>query len=250
MEKRFSDVRSDNAESSIVLHYVRTSNGQKIAIMLEETGIEYLVKEYNIFSGDHLAPAFKEINPNQRLPALVDPAPTGGICPLIVAETGAMLLYLAEKSGQFLSSDIYRKMATIQWLQWQVSGLGPMLGQGYHFARYAPEGQDYAIDRYTREARRLLCVMEDQLLDRDFLAEDYSIADMACWPWLQNVANLGIDRAQYPRVQRWFETIGARPAVQRVLVAPALAVPASSIQPRMQLTRDQWSNLFGRSETT
>ncbi|MGB3796956.1 MAG: glutathione S-transferase N-terminal domain-containing protein [Alteraurantiacibacter sp.] len=241
----------NQSDEKLILHYVRTSNGQKIAILLEEAGIDYETVEYDIFAGDHLTPAFREINPNQRLPALVDPAPVGGGGQaLVLAETGAMLLYLSEKSGKFLSPDIYRKMEAVQWLAWQISGLGPMLGQAYHFARYAPGGQKYAIDRYAREARRLLSVMEARLGDREYLAVEYSIADMACWPWLQNVANIGIDRAEYPQVQQWFETIRSRPAVQHVLNADGLAVPSGYTQKRMQLTPNQWSNLFGRTIAT
>lgn len=228
----------------IELHYVRTSNGLKVAIMLEEIGLDYRVIDYDIFAGDHLAPAFKRINPNHRLPVIVDSDPGDGRA-LPVFETGAILIYLAEKSGRFLANDRRQRMATLQWLAWQISGLGPMLGQGYHFARYAPEGQQYGIDRYTREARRLLGVLDRRLAGQAFVAGDYSIADIACWPWVQNIANLDIGIAEFPAIGRWSEEIRARPAVQRAVTDPATSVPSAYLNRRMTLTPDQWSNLFG-----
>lgn len=229
----------------IDVHYVRTSNGQKIAIMLEEAGLDYRIVEYDIFAGDHLRPDFKAINPNQRLPAIIDRHPGGGADPITVFETGAILIYLAERSGILLPVDLRGRMAVLQWLAWQISGLGPMLGQAYHFARYAPPGQDYGIARYAREARRLLAVLNDQLDERDYIAGGYSIADIACWPWLQNLRNIDIDRSEFPAVQRWFERVAQRPAVQRVLHDNDVSVPTSYLQKRMTLTPDQWRNLFG-----
>lgn len=230
----------------IDLHFVRTSNGQKMAIMLEEVGLDYNIIYYDIFAGDHLKPDFKRINPNQRLPALVDHSPVGGEGPLIIAETGAMLLYLAEKSGQLLPVEMHARWTAIQWLTWQISGLGPMLGQAYHFARYAPEGEQYGVGRYTSEARRLLSVLDARLAQTVYLAGDYSVADIACWPWVQNVANLNIDRASYPHIQEWFEKIADRPAVRRVLESADTAVPAGYTKRRMTLSPTEWSNLFGR----
>ncbi|MFC0306084.1 glutathione binding-like protein [Rhizorhabdus histidinilytica] len=229
----------------IDLHYVRTSNGLKIAIMLEEIELDYRIIEYDIFAGDHLKPQFKAINPNHKLPAIVDHAPEDGEGAMPIFETGAILLYLAEKSGRLIPSAPRRRMEALQWLAWQISGLGPMLGQGYHFARYAPEGQDYGIARYTREARRLLGVLNYRLSDQPFLAGEYSIADIACWPWLQNVGNLDIDRAEFPAIQRWWDGIAARPAVQRVVRSSTTEVPTAYVQRRMSLTPAQWSNLFG-----
>lgn len=229
----------------IDVHYVRTSNGQKIAIMLEEAGLDYRIVEYDIFAGDHLRPEFRAINPNQRLPAIVDRQPGDGAAPIKVFETGAILIYLAEKSGVLLPAEMRERMTVLQWLAWQISGLGPMLGQAYHFARYAPPGQDYGIARYTREARRLLAVLNDRLDQRDYIAGDYSIADIACWPWLQNVRNIDIDRSEFPAVQRWFESIASRSAVRRVLSDSDVSVPASHLQKRMVLTPEQWRNLFG-----
>lgn len=229
----------------IDLHYVRTSNGQKITIMLEETGLEYRVIEYDMFAGAHLRPEFKAINPNHKLPVIIDRTPADSGAPITVFESGAILIYLADKTGSFLPCEPRDRMTVIQWLAWQISGLGPMLGQGYHFARYAPEGQDYGIARYTREARRLLSVLNYQLGRHPFVAGDYSIADMACWPWVQNIANLDLSRSDYPAVQRWFEAVGNRPAVLRALQSSDTAVPAAYLQRRMTLTPDEWSNLFG-----
>lgn len=231
----------------IDLHYVRTSNGLKIAIMLEETGLQYRIIEYDIFAGDHLRLGFKAINPNHKLPAIVDHEPEDGEGAMPIFETGAILIYLAEKSGQLLSRVARRRMETLQWLAWQISGLGPMLGQGYHFARYAPEGQGYGIDRYTREARRLLGVLNYRLSEQPYLAGDYSIADIACWPWIQNIGNLDIDRGEFPAVQSWWDIIAERPAVQRVVASSATQVPAGYVQRRMSLTPTQWSNLFGEN---
>ena len=229
----------------IDVHYVRTSNGQKIAIMLEEARLDYRIVEYDIFAGDHLRADFKAINPNQRLPVITDRDPADGGVPVTVFETGAILVYLAEKSGVLLPHALRPRMAVLQWLAWQISALGPMLGQAYHFARYAPPGQDYGMARYTREARRLLAVLDGRLDQHGYIAEDYSIADIACWPWLQNVGNLDIDRAEYPAVQRWFDTIAERPAVKSVVNNGKISVPASYLNKRMELTPDQWRNLFG-----
>lgn len=229
----------------IDLHYVRTSNGLKIAIMLEEIGLEYRIIEYDIFAGDHLKPQFKAINPNHKLPAIVDHASGDEGAPMPVFETGAILIYLAEKSGQLLPSAPRRRMEALQWLAWQISGLGPMLGQGYHFARYAPEGQAYGIDRYTREARRLLGVLNHRLSEAPYLAGDYSIADIACWPWVQNIGNLDIDRAEFPDMKRWWDDVAERAAVGRAVGSLATQVPQAYVQRRMSLTPAQWSNLFG-----
>ena len=229
----------------IDLHYVRTSNGLKIAIMLEEIGLAYRVIDYDIFAGDHLAPEFKRINPNHKLPAIVDPEPEDGLAPLPLFESAAILIYLAERSQMFMPAAGRGRLATLQWLAWQVSGLGPMLGQGYHFARYAPEGQQYGIDRYTREARRLLAVLDYQLTEREFIAGSYSIADIACWPWVQNIANLDIGIAEFPAIERWSEEIRNRPAVQRAVTSPMTSVPSAYLSKRMTLTPEQWSNLFG-----
>lgn len=229
----------------IELHYVRTSNGLKVAIMLEETRLPYRVVDYDIFAGEHLTEAFRGINPNQKLPAIVDHGPTDEGEPWSIFETGAILLYLAEKSGQFLSACTRQRMTTLQWVAWQISALGPMLGQGYHFARYAPGNQQYGVQRYTREARRLLGVLDHHLAGRVFISDEYSIADIACWPWVQNIANLDISIDEFPAIKRWSAQIRSRPAVERAISSPLTNVPSSYIQKRMKLTPDQWANLFG-----
>ncbi|MBL8664477.1 MAG: glutathione S-transferase N-terminal domain-containing protein [Candidatus Odyssella sp.] len=229
----------------IELHYVRTPNGLKIAIMLEETGLPYRLVAYDIFAGDHLKPAFKRINPNHKLPAIVDLAPEDEGAPYPVFESGAILLYLARKSGRLLPADFRRHFLALQWLTWQVAGLGPMLGQAAHFVRYAPEGQDYGVARYTREARRLLNVLDARLGEAPYLAEEYSIADIACWPWVQNIGNYDMSLAEFPAIRRWSEAIAARPAVAAAVGSPATGVPTAYLKRRMTLTPEQWSNMFG-----
>jgi GSH-dependent disulfide-bond oxidoreductase len=229
----------------IELHHVLTPNGHKVTILLEETGLAYTARVYNMLEGEHLTPEFRRINPNGRLPALVDHAPTGGGAPFAVFESGAMLIYLAEKAGRFLPAEPQARSLTLQWLMWQMSGLGPMHGQAHHFVRYAPDDLPYAVARYLNEARRLLEVMDRRLEAAAYLAGEYSIADMACWPWVRAVHAIGIPIADYPALQAWFDRVGERPAVQRGAALPAghfLNVPGVR---KAQLTPDQWSNLFG-----
>jgi GST-like protein len=229
----------------IDLHYVRTSNGLKIGIMLEEIQIPYQIIEYDIFAGDHLKPSFKAINPNQKLPAIVDYEPQDGGVPMAIFETGAILPYLAKKTDMLLPDGLRRQTTAMQWLTWQVAGLGPMLGQAYHFARYAPAGQEYGIQRYTREASRLLSVLDARLNQEEYLATEYSIADIACWPWVQNVANIGLKLADFASIWRWSELIRKRPAVITATQSKAMQVPAAYLNKRMTLTAGQWNNLFG-----
>ena len=231
----------------IDLHYVTTPNGLKIAIMLEETGLPYRVIAYDIFAGDHLKPAFKRINPNHKLPAIVDRAPEDGGAPFTVFETGAILVYLARKTGKLLPSDFRRHFVALQWLTWQVAGLGPMVGQAAHFVRYAPEGQAYGIERYTREVRRLLNVLDHRLGEAEYLAGDYSIADIACWPGVQNIGNYDMSLAEFPSIQRWSNAIKARPAVAAATQSAETGVPAGYVKRRMTLTPEQWSNMFGEN---
>ena len=229
----------------IDLYYWPTPNGHKVTMFLEEAGLPYRLVSVNIGAGEQFKPDFLKISPNNRMPAIIDHEPADGGEPISVFESGAILVYLAEKSGVLLPHALRPRMAVLQWLAWQISALGPMLGQAYHFARYAPPGQDYGMARYTREARRLLAVLDGRLDQHGYIAEDYSIADIACWPWLQNVGNLDIDRAEYPAVQRWFDTIAERPAVKSVVNNGKISVPASYLNKRMELTPDQWRNLFG-----
>lgn len=230
----------------IELHYVATANGLKVAIGLLEMSLPYRVINYDLFGGEHLTPEFRRINPNAKLPAIVDLAPADGGAPLPLAESGAILLYLAEKTGRFLPADPRGRAAAQQWLIWQMAGLGPMHGQAHHFLRYAPAGQDYPVNRYSNEARRLLNVLDYRLNEARYLAGDeYSIADMAAWPWVGGAALIGIDIAELPAVQRWHAEIGARPAVIAALASKETGIPAEYMQARAQLTAEQWSNTFG-----
>ena len=168
----------------IDLYYWTTPNGHKITLFLEEAGLDYRIIPVNIGKGDQFAEDFLAIAPNNRIPAIVDHAPTDGGAAITVFESGAILYYLAEKTGQFLSKDLRKKTQTLEWLNWQMGGLGPMAGQNHHFSIYAPEKIEYAQQRYIKETARLYAVLNKQLKDRDFIAGDYSIADMACYPWI------------------------------------------------------------------
>jgi GST-like protein len=199
----------------IELHYWPTSNGQKIAIYLEETGLPFEAHPVNISKDEQFRPGFLAISPNNRIPAIVDRAPADGGAPISVFESGAILLYLANKTGQFLPEDERARIVVNEWLFWQVGGLGPMAGQANHFNRAAPEKIPYAIDRYVNETGRLYGVLDGQLARQDYIAGDYSIADMACYPWVVNHEWQQQNLNDFPNVKRWFEAIAARPAVQR-----------------------------------
>ncbi|HEU4622979.1 MAG TPA: glutathione S-transferase C-terminal domain-containing protein [Burkholderiaceae bacterium] len=192
-----------------------TPNGHKVHIMLEECGLAYMVHAVNIGAGDQFKPEFLKISPNNKIPAIVDPQGIDGK-PISLFESGAILIYLAGKTGRFLPNDAREKYATLQWLMFQMGGIGPMLGQAHHFRIYAPEKVPYAIDRYTNEARRLYGVMDRQLAKHHFIAGgEYTIADIAIWPWIRSWKNQGVDLDEFKSVQRWFEEIGERPAVKR-----------------------------------
>jgi len=198
----------------IELFYWPTPNGWKISIMLEELGAPYEVKFVNIGKGEQFEPDFLKIAPNNRMPAIIDPEGPDGK-PISVFESGAILQYLGRKFGRFYPSDERGRVEVEQWLMWQMGGLGPMAGQAHHFRQYAPEKVQYAIDRYTNECNRLYGVMNRRLADRDYLAGDYSIADMACVGWIRPYKNQGQDLDAFPDLKRWFETVMARPAVER-----------------------------------
>lgn len=229
----------------IDVHFVPTPNGAKVSIMLEETGLPYRLIPYDMPAGDHLKPAFRRINPNGRLPAIEDHEPMGGGAPFCVFESGAILLYLSEKAdGALMPSDARGRSLATQWLMWQMAGFGPMQGQAHHFVRYAPEGQDYPVNRYMNETRRMLAVLDRRLAESEYLAGDYSIADVSTWPWVRAIRAIGLETADWPNIRRWFDAIARRPAVQRgteVKNAPNL----SSARP--VLTPEQWSNLFGEN---
>jgi len=192
-----------------------TPNGHKVHIMLEETGLDYTVHPIDIGAGDQFEDDFLKISPNNKIPAIVDSDGPDGE-PISIFESGAILIYLAEKTGRFLPADPRARYAVLQWLMFQMGGVGPMLGQAHHFRQYAPEPIEYAIDRYTNETGRLYCVMDKRLGDVEYLGgDDYTIADIATYPWLRTYERQGQDINDFPNVKRWFEAIDARPAVAR-----------------------------------
>lgn len=199
----------------IDLYYWPTPNGHKITLFLEETAMPYRILPVNIGAGEQFKPEFLAISPNNRMPAIVDHKPLDGGAPISVFESGAILLYLAEKTGLLIPRDVRRKVEATEWLFWQVGGLGPMAGQNHHFARYAPEKIGYAIDRYVNETNRLYGVLNKRLADREFVAGSYSIADMAAYPWVVPHEAQGQNLDDFPHLKRWFETIKNRPATIR-----------------------------------
>jgi GSH-dependent disulfide-bond oxidoreductase len=231
----------------IDLHFDKTPNCWKIGIMLEETGIPYRVVGYEIMKGDHLTAAFGAINPNRKVPAIVDHDPEGGGEPVAVAESAAILIYLAEKVGAFLPTPARERAAVLQWLTWQISGLGPMIGQASHFIRYAPERSEYSIKRYSDESRRLMAVLDTQLGKSEYVAGEYSIADMAIWPWAAFTpkVGIGVEMSDHPNVARWVESIESRPAVTRVFSHPDMAINPAYLQTSRTLTPEEWSNIHG-----
>lgn len=199
----------------IELYYWTTPNGHKVTMFLEETGTDYTIHPVNIGSGDQFKPEFLRISPNNRIPAILDTAPTGGGAAISVFESGAILQYLAEKTGRFLPPDLRGRTEVMQWLFWQMGGLGPMLGQNHHFSQYAPEKLEYAINRYVNETNRLYGVLNKRLADREFMAGDYSIADMASYPWIVPYERQGQKLDDFPHLKRWFFAIKERPATMR-----------------------------------
>lgn len=199
----------------IELHYWKTPNGHKIAIFLEESGLEYEIFPVNIGRGDQYQPEFLKISPNNKIPAIVDRDPIDGGAPLSIFESGAILQYLADKTGKFIPTNLRDRLIVTQWLFWQVGGLGPMAGQTSHFTQHATEKIPYAIDRYIKETTRLYGVLDRQLTDRDYIAGEYSIADIACYPWIVPHADHHQNLTDFPNLQRWFVAMQARPAVIR-----------------------------------
>ncbi|SPE22226.1 putative S-transferase [Burkholderiales bacterium] len=226
---------------TIDLYSWPTPNGHKIHIMLEECELPYLVHAVDIGAGEQFDPKFLAISPNNKIPAIVDPDGPDGR-PLSMFESGAILLYLAGKTGRFLPADERGKFVALQWLMFQMGHVGPLLGQAHHFRRYAPQQIEYAIDRYTNEARRLYAVMDKRLGQAHFFAgAGYSIADIAIYPWTRSHASQGVDLAAYPHVQRWYDEISSRPAVQR-----GLKVLES--QRRVLTDEKARENLFGATQ--
>ena len=199
----------------IHLYYWPTPNGHKITLLLEEAQIPYQIHRVDIGKGEQFAPEFLKISPNNRMPAIVDDQPSDAGAPISVFESGAILLYLAEKTGQFLPTDVRARQVALEWLFWQMAGFGPMLGQNHHFAQYAPEKIPYAIERYQKESKRLYGVLNKQLEGREFIAGSYSIADMACYPWTLYFERQNVDLAEYPNILAWQQRIQSRPATER-----------------------------------
>jgi len=218
-----------------------TPNGHKVHIMLEECGLPYRAHPVNIGAGEQFKPEFLAISPNNKIPAIVDPEGPDGQ-PISLFESGAILVYLAEKTGRFMPTQARGRYEVMQWLMFQMGGVGPLLGQAHHFRIYAPEKIAYAIDRYTKEANRLYGVIDKRLSHSAFLAgDDYSIADIATFPWLRSWQNQGVQLSDYPHLQKWFDGIAARPAVQRGLAVMAeLRKPITDAQSR--------ENLFGSAQ--
>jgi GST-like protein len=220
-----------------------TPNGHKVHIMLEETGLEHRIRAVNIRQGDQFKAEFLRISPNNRIPAIVDhDGPNGE--PLSVFETGAILLYLATKTGKFLPQDPAQYWSCIQWLMWQMGGIGPMMGQANHFRRYAKEKIEYAIERYTQEANRLTNVLDKRLAESKFAAcDEYTIADIAIFPWMRGSDTRGVNVEEYKNVKRWFDEINARPAVER-----ALKVLSSEQHSNTAHDPKSWDIMFGKTQ--
>jgi GST-like protein len=227
----------------IELYYWPTPNGQKIALFLEEAALKYELKLVNIGKGDQFRPDYLAISPNNKMPAIVDRAPADGGAPISVFESGAILMYLADKTGKFIPDDTRGRVTAMEWLFWQVGGLGPMVGQRHHFERYAEEKIPYAIERYARETLRLVGVLDRRLAGRSFICgEAYTIADMASYPWIaSHAAQEGLD--SYPNVKRWHDAIAARPATKRVYARGEAINPSGQT-----LTDEARRHLFGHGK--
>lgn len=228
----------------IELYYWTTPNGHKITIFLEEAGVPYRVVPVDIGKGDQFKPQFLKIAPNNRIPAIIDTAPSDAGAALSVFESGAILQYLAEKTGQFLPADLRGRAEVMQWLFWQMAGLGPMAGQNHHFVQYAPEQIPYAVTRYVKETNRLYGVLDKRLADREFVAGAYSIADMAAYPWIVPHEQQRQTLTEFPHLKRWFDAIHARPAVQRAYEV------AASINQTPVVTEQSRALLFGQTART
>jgi GST-like protein len=225
----------------IELHYWTTPNGHKVTIFLEEAKLPYRIVPVNIGKGDQFNPDFLKISPNNRIPAIIDHDPAEPGPPVSVFESGAILLYLAEKTGRFIPKDLRGRVQVLQWLFWQMGGLGPMAGQNHHFSQYAPEKLPYAITRYVNETNRLYGVLNKCLAHREFVAGPYSIADMACYPWIVPYERQGQKLEDFPHLKRWFEAIADRPAVK------AAYEKAKAINTQPTMSEEAKKVLFGQT---
>ena len=230
----------------IDLYYWPTPNGHKITLFLEEVRLPYLIKAVNIGTGEQFHPAFLKISPNNRMPAIVDHAPLDGGKPISVFESGAILLYLAGKTGKFIARNLRGQVETLEWLMWQMGGLGPMAGQNHHFSNYATEKIPYAIDRYVKETSRLYGVLNKRLADRAFITgKQYTIADMASYPWIIP-QNQGQDMSDFPHLARWYAAIKARPSTARAYARAKEVRP----EPPTAMSDAQKKILFGQDKNT
>jgi GST-like protein len=225
----------------IDLHYWTTPNGHKITIALEEIGLPYQIVPVDISAGDQFRPEFLKISPNNRMPAIVDHTPVDNGAPLSVFESGAILEYLADKTGKLLALQTRARFETLQWLYWQMAGLGPMAGQNHHFAHYAPERIPYATQRYVQETNRLYGVLDRRLAERPHVAGNYSIADIACYPWIRMYDRQGQDLEQFPNLSRWFAALTARPAIVKAYEI------AASINTAPTVSEESKRLLFGQT---
>ena len=225
----------------IELYYWTTPNGHKITIFLEEAGLPYRIVPVNISKGEQFRPEFLAISPNNRIPGIVDRNPKDGGAPISVFESGAILLYLAEKTGRYLPSGLRDRVAVMEWLFWQMAGLGPMAGQNHHFSQYAPEKIPYAIDRYIKETNRLYGVLDKRLSEHQFIAGDYSIADMATYPWVVPHERQGQNLEDFPHLKRWFEAVRDRAAVKRAYAR------AKEINVQPTVSEESKKILFGQT---
>ncbi|MDQ8023396.1 MAG: glutathione binding-like protein [Moraxellaceae bacterium] len=230
----------------IDLYYWTTPNGHKITMFLEEAGVPYRILPVAIGKGEQFKPEFLAIAPNNRIPAIVDHAPAGGGEPVSIFESGAILLYLADKLGTLIPQDLRGRTEAVQWLFWQMGGLGPMAGQNHHFTQYAPEKLPYAVERYVKETARLYAVLNKRLADREFVAGEYSIADIASYPWIVPHERQQQKLEDFPHLKRWFDTIAARPATQRAYAR------AKEVNPGEKPSVDDESRkvLFGQDAST
>lgn len=230
----------------IDLYYWTTPNGHKVTMLLEETQTPYRIVPINIGRGEQFGREFLQISPNNRIPAIVDHEPRDGGAPLPLFESCAILLYLAEKTGQLLPNDMRARADALQWLFWQAAGLGPMAGQNHHFSQYAPEKLSYAIERYVKETSRLYAVLDKRLADREFVAGAYSIADIACYPWVVPYRRQGQDLESFPHLKRWFDLIQSRPATVRAYAK------VSEVNPNSAASMDEQAKkiLFGQTAET
>ena len=228
----------------IDLYYWTTPNGHKLTMFLEEAGMSYRIVPINIGKGEQFAAEFLAISPNNRIPAIVDHQPADGGAPLPLFESGAILLYLADKIGRFIAADLRGRNETLQWLFWQMGGLGPMAGQNHHFTQYAPEKIPYAIERYVKETARLYAVLDKHLSGREFIAGAYSIADMACYPWIVPHERQGQNLDDFPQLKRWFSANHERPATRRAYAR------AAEINPSPVVSEEAKRVLFGQDAST